>query len=102
VQSKPPYDGGYSTTAYGEFLEHGWSRPADEFFQHLAGLYLAVTTSLAKVREDQSGEITRKLIHQSLVRLWAELFWLDDDGFALYRPRIMRTCIEDPERYLDE
>ena len=60
VQCKPPYDGGYSTDMYAEFLNSGSCQPAPWFYQQLAGLHENVSecmNALGGVDSDAESRI---------------------------------------------
>jgi hypothetical protein len=79
VQVKAPYDGGYNTSRYAEFLEGGDCKPPP-------GFVLAHAQLLDLVIE---GGATRAL-HPHLVQPHSDLFWDDarDPPWTLYGPRV--------------
>lgn len=86
TQCKPPYDGGYSTEMYDEFLHHGSCEPAPWFFEQLASLHVRVVDALRD--SSTKGTLLSRIIHATLIKPYTHLFWLDEEGWALYQPSI--------------
>jgi hypothetical protein len=94
TQCKPPYDGGYPTTRYEEFLYHGDCEPAPWFYQQLATLLQRVAETNRSLPDDPTGRLLRKIIHATLIRTYLYLFCQDDDGWAVYQPNISTTDVQ--------
>jgi hypothetical protein len=88
AQCKPPYDGGYPTTRYEEFLYHGDCEPAPWFYHQLAELHRRVAEAVRSIPSGPEGELLRKVVHATFIRPYKHLFWQDEDGWAVYQPNI--------------
>jgi hypothetical protein len=100
AQCKPPYDGGYPTTRYEEFLYHGDCEPAPWFFQQLAELHRQVAEALRSFPSDPEGKLLRKVVHATFIRPYEHLFWRDEDGWAVYQPNIGADDLQEWETLL--
>src|SRR5262245_22226125 len=98
TQEKPPYDGGYSTGMYGEFLNCGDCEPAPWYYQQQAELYLRVAEALHPLRGNAKDELLRKVLHATFIRPYRHLFWRDVDGWAVYQPNITADDVRACER----
>lgn len=88
VQLNPPYDGGYCTSRYGEFLEEGTCEPPPEFFQQIATLHLECATALRTLGTEPKDKILRRVIHATLIKPTSRVFWAGDEGWTVYSPNI--------------
>ncbi len=81
---KPPYDGGYSTTRYGEFLQWGECQPNADILAALATLH----TGMLECMRHPSNSLLDTLLHASFVRPHDQLLWDGDEGWTLYWPQV--------------
>jgi hypothetical protein len=88
AQCKPPYDGGYPTDHYEEFLYHGNCEPAPWFYHQLAELHRRMVEAMRSLRSGQESELLRKVVHATFIRPYRHLFWQDEQGWAVYQPNI--------------
>ncbi|HEU4328421.1 MAG TPA: hypothetical protein VFS21_35110 [Roseiflexaceae bacterium] len=98
AQPKPPYNGGYHTEMYEEFLRHGSCEPAPWFFGQLAELHRSAAEALRAARnsawqqnQQDSGTreaLVRRVAHATLITPYRHLFWRDEEGWAVYQPSI--------------
>ena len=79
VQCKPPYDGGYSTDMYAEFLNLGSCKPSPWYFHQLATLHQNVTECMNELGHVDS-DLRSKLVHATLIKPNGQLFWADEEG----------------------
>ena len=98
TQCKPPYDGGYPTTMYEEFLYHRSCEPAPWFFQQLAALHEKVAEALRSLRNGPKDVLLSKAIHATFIKPYGHLFWADEDGWALYQPNISVADVREWEK----
>lgn len=94
LQAKPPYDGGYSTTHYGEFLSDGSCVPLPDILLSVAQVQAATVTALdwaGRTESSRAGLITR-VLHATLIKPYSHLFW-DDGTWRLYYPAITRQDV---------
>ena len=97
TQCKPPFDGGYPTTHYEEFLDHGSCAPAPWFYQQLAELHRRVAEAIWSLPSDATGRLLRKVVHATFIHPYAHLFWKDEAGWAVYQPNV---AVEDVQEWL--
>lgn len=88
TQRTPPFDGGYPTTRYEEFLYHGDCEPAPWFYHQLAELHARVADAMRSLRSGPEGELLRKVVHATFIHPYGHLFWQDEEGWAVYQPAI--------------
>jgi hypothetical protein len=89
AQVKPPYDGGYNTSRFGEFVAHASCKPPPGFVIAHAGLVDALVERLSVVDAGvpARSDVVRAVLHASLIRPWHDLFWEDSRSmpFVLYQ-----------------
>jgi hypothetical protein len=88
TQCKPPYDGGYPTTRYEEFLYHGTCEPAPWFYHQLAKLHGRVAQAVRSLGTGLDSEVLRRVVHATFIRPYEHFFWYDEQGWAVYQPNI--------------
>jgi hypothetical protein len=90
LQSKPPYDGGYSTAMYQEFLDYGSCMPNEDILLDLAALHGGIIRilSLYSHNENPKDRILSKIIHTTFIKPNNDLFWGGDNNWFLYKPGI--------------
>lgn len=96
VQCKPPYDGGYSTEMYAEFLNHASCQPAPWYFKQIASLHENVMECMNSLGHVDSDPLS-KIVHASLIKPNGQLFWADEDGWTLYYGEIESGDIHQPD-----
>jgi hypothetical protein len=95
TQSKPPFDGGYSTSHYEEFLYYGDCEPAPWFHGQLAELHSRVAESAHTLRSNTEEALLRRIVHATFIRPYSHLFWLDEAGWGMYTPCITADDIRE-------
>ena len=95
VQCKPPYDGGYSTDMYAEFLDSGSCQPAPWYHQQLASLHEKVSECMNCLGHVDSS-LESRIVHASLIKPNDQLFWADGDGWNLYYAEIGADDLRQP------
>ncbi|MDY3551646.1 hypothetical protein R5W24_000724 [Gemmata sp. JC717] len=88
VQLNPPYDGGYSTAGYGEFLEYGSCEPHPHFFHQIATLHQECASALRTLDVSPRSELLRRVVHATLIRPAGGAFWADNEGWHVYKPTV--------------
>lgn len=88
TQCKPPYDGGYQTRMYEEFLHYGSCRPAPWFYRQIAKLHERMEEARQPSRDDAREELLSQIAHATFIKPYHHLYWLDKDGWAVYQPNI--------------
>jgi hypothetical protein len=88
LQCKPPYDGGYSTAMYGEFLASGSCRPNGWILQALADLHQGFLAWRSPEPRSARQELLEQILHATFVKPYGALFWDGDKGWHLYYPCI--------------
>lgn len=98
IQPKPPYDGGYTTSRFAEFVSDAECKPPPGFVLSHAELLDALIEKQDMIDAGRSShtELVRTVLHNSLIRPWSELFWDDerDVPWVLYRPCVERYALE--------
>lgn len=80
IQCKPPYDGGYSTSKFSEYVNYADCRPDLDFLPALFDLYTNVSLYLPQLNCSD-----RRLIHSQLIKPNNWLYW-GDESWSLYLP----------------
>ncbi len=96
VQPKPPYDGGYDSSRFGDFVCHRECKPPPGFVRSRAELLDVLIEKQASVDGGSRARtnVLRAVLHNSLIRPWSELFW---DVTAPVPWVLYRACIEPEE-----
>jgi hypothetical protein len=98
TQCKPPYDGGYPTTKYAEFLYHRDCAPAPWFFQQLAQLQERVVEALPTAQNSAMEALLSRIVHATFITPYEHVFWLDEEGWAVFQPNIGVSDVREWEK----
>jgi hypothetical protein len=98
-QCKPPYDGGYSTSMYEEFIQYGSCKPPESFSQQLQDLRTQINQAInsLSLSKNAKDKLLSKIIHNTFIKPYGQLFWLEDcdeANWAIYYPSITVEDIE--------
>lgn len=96
IQSKAPYDGGYSMSRYHEFLTVGSCRPNSDILKDVARVLTVIDQCDWRFdqNEDTQSGIIQNVIHQSLIGPNSDMMWHDDGKWLLYMPAIKEDQVD--------
>lgn len=109
IQQKRPFNEGYTTKSYAEFLEYGSCRPNEwiiesltELHTRMLDLYTFDEDDINEIEFENHEAIILNIIHRTFLKPTFELVWGGDEQWLMYLPCIEIKHINDWKNYNKE